>query len=69
MVALTQEHMESEDIASKINTLENLSALYDTSPEPLKSEVLKLIQENIKFANEKNVDIPRTLSKFYVLKD
>jgi len=61
--------MLSEEIASKINTLENLCQLYSTAPEPLKSETLKLIRENIKFAKDKNVDIPRTLSKFFVIKD
>ena len=61
--------MLSEEIASKINTLENLCQLYSTAPEPLKSETLKLIRENIKFAKDKNVYIPRTLSKFFVIKD
>ena len=42
--------MNAEEIASRINTLENLSQLYDSAPEPLKSETLKLIKENIKFA-------------------
>ncbi len=42
--------MDAEDVASRINTLENLSQLYSTAPEPLKGETLKLIKEHIKFA-------------------
>lgn len=68
-IEISRGHMKSEDIASKINTIENLCALYQTAPEPLKSETLKVINENIKFAKDNNIDIVRTLSKFFVMKD
>jgi hypothetical protein len=59
-----------EKLAERINSLEDLAALYSNLPTgKLKNEVKQLMNEYISLANSQDIDIPRTMKKFFTLKD
>jgi hypothetical protein len=59
-----------EEIATKVNSLEDLAQFYTNLPAgSLKNDVKKLLDEYTKQANENGIDIPRTLKNFFTMRD
>ena len=63
-----KDEVNKERLAEMINSLEDLSIFHNTMPDPeMKKEIKGLIDEIIQAA--KGYDVPRTLQKFYTLRD
>lgn len=59
-----------EDLAININAIEDLAQLYTNLPASrLKQQVKKLLNEYTKQGNANSIDIPRTLVKFFTMRD
>lgn len=62
--------MKKEELATNINSLEDLAQFYTNLPSgKLKQEVKKLLAEYTKQATDNAVDIPRTLKNFFTMRD